>query len=302
MISLSTFLILMVLDQAPIERGNQVRTIGTGDQKRTYILHVPPQFEPKKKIPLVIAFHGGGGNATKLSKGIGLSKKADEAGFLVAYPNGTGWFEEAYTFNAGNCCGYARDLNIDDVAFTRMMLDDISKEASIDKKRVFATGVSNGGMMAYRLASELSDRIAAIAPVSGTMGTRNCHPKCPVSVMHIHGTEDEYIPFNGGMGKGFSGTDFYSVDHSIQAWVKANRCDKEPKVEKIPDTAKDGTSITLKTYGSGMEGTEVVLVAVEGGGHTWPGLRTRLPELGKSTSNISANDVIWDFFVKHPKK
>jgi polyhydroxybutyrate depolymerase len=191
---------------------------------------------------------------------------------------------------------------IDDVEFTRRILDDLARSANIDPKRVFATGMSNGGIMSYLLASELSDRIAAIAPVGGPMGTETCKPKRSVSVIHFHGTDDEHAPFKGGKGKGPSGTEFYSVEHSIQAWVKANGCEKEPVVMKLPDTAKDGTTITCKTYGSGKDGAEVVLIVIEGGGHTWPGQEPRLKALGKSTKNISANDLMWEFFEKHPIK
>src|SRR5437016_6447484 len=110
----------------------------------------------------------------------GLNEKADRAGFLAVYPSGTGRLERALTWNGGNCCGYAMLNKVDDVAFTRGLLDDLAKAVLIDRKRVYATGMSNGAMMVYRLASELSDRIAAIAPVSGPMGTRTCHPKRPV--------------------------------------------------------------------------------------------------------------------------
>ena len=232
----------------------------------------------------------------------GLNKKSDDVGFIVVYPSGTGRLEKILTFNGGNCCGYAMNNKIDDVEFTRKLLDDLAKSANIDPKRVFATGMSNGGIMSYLLASELSDRIAAIAPVGGPMGTESCKPKRPVSVMHFHGTDDRHAPFKGGKGKGPSGTDFYSVEHSIQAWVKANGCEKEPVVTKLPDTAKDGTRITRKTYGSGKNGAEVVLIVIEGGGHTWPGQEPRLKALGKSTKNISANDLMWEFFEKHPMK
>ena len=192
---------------------------------------------------------------------------------------------------------------VDDVEFTRQLLDDLSKSANIDPKRVFATGMSNGGIMAYLLASELSDRIAAIAPVAGPMGTETCNSKRPVPFIHFHGTADENAPFKGGKGeKSISGTDFYSVDHSIQAWVKANSCNEEPVVTTIPDLANDGTTITRKTYGGGRDGAEVVLVVIEGGGHTWPGQEPRLKMLGKSTKNISANDLMWEFFKKHPMK
>jgi len=282
--------------------GDHSRTLTVGDLKRSYLVHIPPKYDSKKPTPVVLAFHGGGANADNMVVFSGLNKKADDAGFIVVYPKGTGRLEKVLTFNGGNCCGYAMNNNIDDVEFTRQLIDDLAKSANIDPQRVFATGMSNGGIMSYLLASELSDRIAAIAPVGGPMGTETCKPKRPVSVIHFHGTDDENAPFKGGKGKGPSGTEFYSVDHSIQAWVKANGCNKEPVVTTIPDTAKDGTTIIRKNYGSGKDGSEVVLVVIEGGGHTWPGQEPRLRFLGKSTKNISANDLMWEFFENHPMK
>ena len=280
--------------------GDHTRTLSVGDLKRNYLVHIPKGYDPKKPTPVVLAFHGGGGNTDSMMVFCGLNKKADAAGFIVVYPSGTGRMDKVLTFNGGNCCGYAMTNKIDDVEFTRKVLDDLATTATIDPKRVFATGMSNGGIMSYRVASELSDRIAAIAPVGGPMGTETCKPKRPVSVMHFHGKDDEHAPFKGGKGKGLSGTEFYSVEHSIQAWVKANGCEKEPVVTKILDTVKDGTTVTRKTYGSGKEGSEVVLIEIEGGGHTWPGQEPRLKAVGKSTKNVSANDLMWEFFEKHP--
>jgi polyhydroxybutyrate depolymerase len=281
--------------------GDHSRTLTVGDLKRSYLVHVPAKYDPKKQTAVVLAFHGGGANAENMVVFSGLNRKADDAGFIVVYPNGTGRLENRLlSFNGGNCCSYAMTNKIDDVEFTRKLLEDLAKSANIDPKRVFATGMSNGGIISYRLASELSDRIAAIAPVGGPMGTETCKPKRSVSVIHFHGTDDEFAPFKGGKGKGPSGTEFYSVEHSVQAWVKANGCEKEPVVTKFPDTARDGTTIIRKTYGSGRGGSEVVLIVVEGGGHTWPGKEPRLKALGKSTKNISANDLMWEFFEKHP--
>ena len=295
-------LLMTALGADPLGPGDRTRTLTVGDLKRSYLVHIPPKYDSKKPTPVVLAFHGGGGNADGMIVFSGLDKKADAAGFIVVYPNGTGLLKKVLTFNGGNCCGYAMTNKIDDVEFTRKVLDDLAGSATIDPKRVFATGMSNGGIMSYRLASELSDRIAAIAPVGGPMGTETCKPKRPVSVIHFHGTDDGHAPFKGGKGKGPSGTDFYSVEHSIRAWVEANGCEKEPVVTKFPDKAKDGTTITRKTYGSGKDGSEVVLVVIEGGGHTWPGQEPRLKALGKSTKNISANDLMWEFFEKHPMK
>jgi polyhydroxybutyrate depolymerase len=121
--------------------------------------------------------------------------------------------------------------------------------------------------------------------------------------MHFHGTSDEFLPIGGGRGaKSLSGTDFISVEHSIRAWIKADGCPEVPSVAKLPDTAHDGTSVTRKTYGPGRVGAEVVLFVIEGGGHTWPGRTPRIKYLGKSTTNISANDLMWEFFEKHAMK
>ena len=266
------------------------------------MVHVPPQYVADSPTPVVLAFHGGGANAHNMVGFSGLNHKADQSGFIAVYPEGTGRLERMLTFNAGNCCGQASARNVDDVAFVRHVLDDLEGVANVDRRRVFATGMSNGAMMAYRLASEMSDRIAAIAPVSGPMGTKDCRPGRAVPVMHFHGDADEFAPFSGGKGRGPTGTEFYSVDHSINAWVDANECKKNPRTTQLPDREKDGTTVKQVRYEFGKEGAEVVLVVIEGGGHTWPGNEPRMRSLGVSTRDISANDMMWEFFQQHPMK
>jgi polyhydroxybutyrate depolymerase len=283
--------------------GESTRSLTVDDRKRTYLVHVPKAYDGSKPFPVVLIYHGGASNAEQMVRFCGLNETADKAGFLAVYPNGTGRLERLLPWNAGNCCGYAEENKVDDVAFTRALLDDLAKVAKVDAKRVYATGMSNGAIMAYRLASELSDRIAAVAPVSGPMGTETCAPKRPVPVLHFHGTDDEFAPFKGGKGdKSLSQTDFYSVEHTVRAWVKADGCKEEPTTEELPDTAKDGTKVTRKVYGGGKDGSEVVLVVIEGGGHTWPGREPALKLLGKATKNVSANELMWEFFDKHPMK
>lgn len=298
----AAFLMLAALTADPLGPGDHTRSLTVGGLKRTYLVHVPPKYDPKKPTPVVLIFHGGGGNAEQMARHCGLNEKSDEAGFIAVYPSGTGRLEKVLTFNGGNCCGYAMNQKIDDVEFTRKLLDDLAKSVNIDPKRVYATGMSNGAIMAYRLASELSDRIAAIAPVAGPMGTETCSPKRPVPVIHFHGTADENAPIKGGKGKGVSGTDFYSVEHSITAWIKANGCEEKPVVTKLPDKTDDGMTVQKKVFGNGKNGAEVVLIEIEGGSHTWPGREPTLRILGKSTQDISANDLMWEFFEKHPMK
>ena len=134
------------------------------------------------------------------------------------------------------------------------------------------------------------------------MGTKDCHPGRAVSVMHFHGDADEFAPFKGGKGRGISGTEFYSVEQSIAAWVKADGCGATPTTTRLPDRQDDGTTVKEVRYDSGKDGAEVVLVVIEGGGHTWPGRESRLRSLGASTRDISANDMMWDFFQHHPIK
>ncbi|HEV3261867.1 MAG TPA: PHB depolymerase family esterase [Gemmataceae bacterium] len=278
------------------------RSLAVGGRQRTYHVHVPRQYDPQTPAPVVLALHGATMTGPLMAWFSGLNQKADEAGFLAVYPNGTG-SGFSYTWNGGNCCGSAVRDNVDDVGFIRTVLDDLGQVYRVDPSRVFATGMSNGAVMAHRLASELSDRIAAIGPVAGPMGTETCDPRRPVPVIHFHGTDDQFAPFKGGKGeKSLFGTNFYSVERTIRAWVKANGCQEEPIVEELPDTAKDGTKVTRKTYGSGKDGAEVVLVVIEGGGHTWPGRQPGFELLGKATKNVSANDLMWEFFEKHPMK
>lgn len=283
--------------------GDSTRTIEVHGRTRSYVVHVPKSYDRSKPVAVVLAFHGGGTNAQSMIRFCGLNDTADEAGFLAVYPEGTGRRENALVWNAGDCCGYAMRRNVDDVAFVDALLDELEAQIPIDSKRIYATGMSNGAMLTYRLASELSHRIAAIAPVAGPMGSETCHPERPVSVLHFHGTADEFAPFEGGRGqKSLSRTEFRSVEHSIDAWVKANGCSEMPEVVELPNHVGDETSVTRKTYGHGKDGAEVVLVVIDGGGHTWPGRQPRLRILGRSTGDISANEMMWSFFVKHPMK
>jgi polyhydroxybutyrate depolymerase len=294
---------LVADDPAKLTAGDHRRTLTAGGIERDYLMHIPPGYEGTNRAPVVLAFHGGLSNARQMVHFCGLNDKADEAGFIVIYPNGTGLTEGAFTWNGGNCCGHAQRQNVDDVAFIRAVLDDLAGEAHIDPHRVYATGMSNGGLMAYRVAAELSDRIAAIAPIGGPMGMETCRPARPVSVIHFHGTDDKFAPFEGGKGeRSVSQIHFFSVSHSIDNWVRANECPPQPAVTPLPAKIHDGTQVTRSVYGPGKEGAEVVLYRIEGAGHTWPGRKPSLLFLGKSTQNISANDLMWEFFEKHARR
>ncbi len=297
----TTGLLLMAAVSANVlQPGDYRRSLTVDGRERTYLLHVPPSYDGHRSVPLVLVFHGGGSNADQMVRFCGLNETADREGFLVVYPNGTGRTRRLLTWNAGNCCGYAVRNNVDDVKFVRELLREVAKVARVDSRRVYATGMSNGAIFCYRLADELSDRFAAIAPVSGTMGRATCAPKRPVSVLHFHGTDDLFVPYAGGRGRrSITLTRFFSVEHTIQAWVRANGCPDKPVVERLPDRADDGTWVEKKTYGPGRDGAEVVLVEIHGGGHTWPGREPPLRFLGRTTHDIAANDLIWSFFRRH---
>ena len=277
--------------------GDHFRHLEIDGQNRSYLVHVPLGYAPTKPTPVVLIYHGAWSDAWIMVNFCGLNQKADSAGFVAVYPNGMG-FGMMRFFNAGG----APSAKADDVKFTAEVLDDLATVINVDAKRVYATGMSNGGMMVYRLAAELSDRIAAIAAVSGTLCIDQPNPKRPVPVIHFHGAADTIVPFNGPNGRTPRFLKFQSVDATVRTWVKLDGCPEEPKITSLPDIAKDGTTVTRKVYGPGKDGAEVVLYVIEGGGHTWPGHEPMVGFLGKSTKNISANDLIWEFFVKHPMK
>jgi polyhydroxybutyrate depolymerase len=298
---MSTFtwpiLLLLAFDSAPLRPGNHLRSVRVGETRRTYLVHIPPSYDPQKPAPVVLAFHGAIMNGRMMAYFSGLNKKSDQAGFIVVYPNGTGRGDIFLTWNAGGIWMLANQA--DDVAFVNCLLDDLNRLTPIDRKRVFATGMSNGAMMAYRVAAELSERIAAIAPVAGTMAMGECKPKRPVPIMHFHGTADPLVPF-GAPGKRISL--FKSVEDTVKAWVRADGCPKEPMEVELPNQTQDMLPVTRKIYGPGKDGAEVVLFIIEGGGHTWPGMPPPVSWIGASTMNISANDLMWEFFQRHPLK
>ena len=283
--------------------GDHVRRVKSGGRDRSYRVHVPRGYDGETPAPVVLAFHGGGSNAQQMERYCGLSAKADKGGFVVAYPNGTARPESmTLTWNTGLALMYATRKKIDDVAFTRLLLDDLESCVVVDRRRVFATGISNGAMMCYLLAEKLSDRIAAIAPVAGTMAAPRHPPGRPVPVVHFHGTEDHHAPIGGGIGKRSRvRRRFPSADNTMAAWARINGCPGEPKTTPLPDVANDGMRVTHKAYGPGKNGAAVELYVIDGGGHTWPGAASDLRGLlGPTTRDISANDVMWEFFRQHP--
>jgi polyhydroxybutyrate depolymerase len=298
----SSILLLTSLLQAlpgADEPPDPVRTLDHGGQERRYILHRPDGLVVAEAgVPLVLVLHGFAQTAQGMMGFSGMNATADREGFVVAYPEGTGPLLMR-NWNEGSDWKTA-----DDVGFIGRVIDDVGSVVKVDPDRVYATGMSNGGMMCYRLASELSDRIAAIAPVSGTKMTKaTILARRPVSVLHLHGTEDRLVPYGGPSARGARMLEFASVEASVRAWAEFDGCPDEPRVEPVADRdPNDGTTVKRILYGPGREGAEVILYRIEGGGHTWPGGSQNPGFLGRTTHDIDdANGTIWRFFARHPR-
>jgi polyhydroxybutyrate depolymerase len=237
---------------------------------------------------LVLVLHGALQGAAGVERMSGMSAKADKEKLLVVYPNGTSRSGLAPTWNAGACCGYAQTNNVDDVGFLRALIDRLERDYTVDPKRIFVTGISNGGMMSYRLACELADRVAAIAPVEGAQDLE-CQPSVPVSVLVFHGTADLLVPYKGGTTPfqlGPKRTDT-SVRSTVTFWVKQDGCSTTPKLEET-------NQLRIDTYSGCKDGGGVALYTIRGGHHMWPGTRLSL-------NDIPATDIMWSFFAAHAK-
>lgn len=276
------------------------RPIAVGGVERSAHIYVPASYAKSSHRSLVLALHGGGTHGESMARFSGLNDTARQAGFMVAYPNGSGRTRRILTWNSGACCGYARRQQVDDLRFLAALIDDLVRRHGVDPHRIYVTGMSNGAMMAYRLAAELPDRVAAVAAVGGALDVDPAMIRGPVPVVHFHGTADQHAPFHGGHGpKSAPGNIHRSVDETIQAWRKVNGAMNPPSEVEMPDKANDGTTVTRYVYASPTDPQSVVLYKIVGGGHTWPGQAKLERRLGPATLDISANEIMWEFFKSH---
>jgi len=270
-----------------------------GARTRRAIACVPAGAPPAGGWPVVIAFHGGRSHPEAMRGFSGLDAFAAAGEAVVVYPAGSGSREGVLTWNGGNCCGEALEDEVDDVGFTRHLLDRLPGLVSIDRARIHATGMSNGAMMAYRVAAEMADRIASVAPVAGPLGLASIAPVRAVPVLHFHGSLDQFTPLEGGVGRrSVTRTHHRGVVDGLLEWVRHNRLDPVAVTTPVP-CPDEGISIVRVAWGD-PRGAEVVLYRIDGGGHTWPGRTPDSFYLGTATRAFAANPLILDFFRRHP--
>jgi polyhydroxybutyrate depolymerase len=287
-VSIAAGMIFQPLPAHAAGSGDRSGTIEVGGRTRSYFVHVPPGYTGKTRVPVVLVLHGATQSAAGVARMSGMSRMADRENFLAVYPTGTSRLGLAPTWNAGNCCGYALKNNVDDIGFLRALLNRLQTDYAVDPKRIYATGISNGAMMSYRAACELSDQIAAVAPVEGAQNVP-CHPSSPVSVIVFHGTADRLVPFEGGASP-------FQLDPrrsdtpvllTVAFWAKQDGCSMPPEHEETPE-------LRIDTYSGCANGAGVALYVIRGGHHIWPGVRM-------SGNHVPATEIMWRFFVQHPK-
>jgi polyhydroxybutyrate depolymerase len=268
----------------PHDGGNTAGTLTSGGIERTYILHVPPVYDGAQPLPLVLNFHGFSSNAREQASYSGLPALADEEGFLVVSPNGTG-NPQRWSFPALG--------DVDEAAFVGELLDKLENELCIDASRVYAAGMSNGAAITTFIACGLPGRIAAIAAVTATAGPRLCPDDVQLPIVTFRGTDDGCVPYEGGTSACGMMLPVVAAEESVRLWGEHNGCAPGPQTADVSD------NVRTTSYADCASDADVVLYTIEGGGHTWPGA-VEVPRLGFTTYEIDATELIWEFFEAHP--
>ncbi len=261
-------------DRAPLQLGE----LTVGGQARTYRLFAPSTLPPTKLVPLVMVLHGGGNSADSVAQTTQFDRFAATDEFIVVYPEGLGGY-----WNGGFCCGGSE---ADDVGYLAALIDRLAGVYKIDRSRVYAVGVSNGGIMAYRFACDRADLVAAVASVAGAMIVDDCHPARPVSILEVHGTADSSVPYNGGRVQPRAArarADVPPTAAVVQKWVDTDRCQASPRI------TTEGP-VSTSAWSQCTANTTVTLITVQGGSHTW-----FAPGLGPANGAIDATVVITGF-------
>jgi polyhydroxybutyrate depolymerase len=278
------------------------REIPSGGLQRSYLLHVPTGWSEGTDLPLVLAFHGAGGDPTNLRTVSGLGAVADELGFLVVYPAAaTGdWNTECL-----ECGSNAVVDEIDDLGFVSDLVDRIDADVGVDRRRVYAVGISNGALFVHYLACAAQGTITAVASVAATLLAPEHVPACederPMPIAFFLGSDDTFFPPAGKLaGNDVVHVRLLSIAESVAEWAARDGCGAAPAVTELPDIEDDGTTVRRERYTGCDGGAEVVYYAIEGGGHTWPG--SGVPSgglLGRTSHEISASDIAARFFLEH---
>lgn len=294
------------------------RTLRVDGRVRRYRLHLPRGHVTRNPTAMVISLHGHDSSATRHEELARLARVADQEGFLLVMPEGTGKMRFRDTWNAGRCCGAAVEDGVDDVAFVRELIDAVGQDVCVDPARVFVAGFGSGGMLAHRLACELSDRIAAVATVAGGLMDRDprggarafsCELTRPVAILAIHGDKDACVPFLGAAGGATCRPGrrrckelYPAVQDVIADWAARDGCKGPPRRVVFSRGA------TTCVASDCPEGTGVELCTVAGGGHDWPGgdHSARRADFcpgedGAASDDIDASRRIWEFFAAHPR-
>lgn len=257
------------------------------DIEREYRLYVPEVYTGDEPVPLVFNLHGYTSNAIQQEFYGDFRPIADTANFILVHPEGLNDFGGNQFWNAFGVPG------IDDVGFISAMIDTLSAEYNIDPNCVYSTGMSNGGFMSFELACMLSNRVAAVASVTGTMAESRlaaCDPDIARPVMQIHGTEDPTVPYNGN-------AEWASIPDVVDFWVSLNECNETPVISDVPDIDPgDGSTTEHFVYNDGLNGNTVEHYKVENGEHTWPGA---FIDIGVTSHDFDASVEIWRFFRQH---
>ncbi len=275
------------------EAGWSARTVLSGGRRRCFVLYVPPGLDPAQPAPVVVSLHGFASNPNSHAAITGWHRLAEGEGFLVVYPQGTGYPQR---WNTGQ--GWS-DVEVDDVQFFRDMLAALDTVAAIDRSRVYVNGMSNGGGMTLRIGCEAADAVAAIGSVAGAVvALEGCRPSRPLPAIGFHGTADPLVSYAGmtmdrpwrrGGQPPEGAARFLGAEEWVGLWAEGNGCDAEPDV--IPPRG----DVSGVRYTGCDQDAEVILYTIDDGGHTWPG-GMPIPIVGKTSADIDATEAMWFFF------
>lgn len=278
--------------------GTELQTVIHDGLDRTYRIYIPTSVNATTRVPLVFVLHGGGGNSRQTMNYTDFNALADQHGFIVVYPDAVDDNWNDGRIFSGNSAD--DQPTADDIGYLSALRADLIATYPIDSQRVFATGISNGGHLALRVACDLADEFLGIAAVTANQpAALTCEPSQPISVLVMNGTADPLVPYDGGAVANNRGEDL-STAETIAIWRNANTCDPIPTTTALPDSdPTDGTTTTVDTYSNCANSTQLILYTINGGGHTWPGKSQYLPIalIGPTARDFDGSEVIWAFFA-----